>query len=882
MVERAVADGHNHLALTDANALYGVVQFAQACTGAGIVPILGMTVTVAADRAEDAPDEMVLLAQNRIGYRSLCRISTALQASPDREQLTRLGVDWDTIAANSPGLFCLLGGVRSRLVDLLRRGQTQAARRQAERVARAFATRCFLALELHREHDIENAAQIGDLADRLGLPTVVAQPIYCLEAADRTTLQLLAAIERNCRLEELPADLPSRDPNRDLHWLPLEVFSARYARFPSALANTAEIARSCEPALPDGRPIWPVLSLGADETPDEALARSAAAGLERLFADNEHVAQRLHRELATISGHGFAPLFLIVADIVHFSRRHSIPVSTRGSVANSLVAYCMGITTVDPIANDLLFERFLNPARSSLPDIDLDFCSRRRDEVLAYVRDTYGEDRVALVATISTLRPRSALRSAAKVHGLDEESVARLVQLLPDSWHPDPRRRVASNVDEVTRTLADPRERRAVHDAYTIVGQPDHLSVHPGGVVITPGPLTDYAPMQWSPKGFLITQFDHNDVEALGLPKIDLLGIHALTVLADAADLVRRHHVPSFDLSSISLIDQVTGDLLERGETVGVFQCESSGAQRTLRQLRARSVRDLAVANAFFKPGPATGGMAKNFIRRYRGEEDVEYLHPVLEPILRPTRGVLLFQEQILRVAREVAGLSWEEADALRRGMSKFEPATMDAIGMRFMHGCQRMAPSGPGLSSDQARMLWGQVKAFAGYGFNQGHATAYADVSYRSAYLKTHWPAAFLCARLANWGGYYHQAIYIAEARRLGIRVSPPNVNYADSQFTLTYRNVDQGQPVLWMGLRQVRDLRRSAVDAIIRERRYGHYVDLADLMRRVDLQSKEITHLVQCGGLDGLGESRSRAAGRTQAVAPHQRRSVLLQFYQ
>ncbi len=270
-------------------------------------------------------------------------------------------------------------------------------------------------------------------------------------------------------------------------------------------------------------------------------------------------------------------------------------------------------------------------------------------------------------------------------------------------------------------------------------------------------------------------------------------------------------------------------------------------------------MRDLAVANAFFKPGPATGGMAENFVRRYRGEEDVEYLHPVLEPILRSTRGVLLFQEQILRVAREVAGLSWVEADALRRGMSKFEPATMDAIGMRFMHGCQRRAPSGPGLSSDQARLLWGQVKAFAGYGFNQGHATAYADVSYRSAYVKAHWPAAFLCARLANWGGYYHQAIYIAEARRLGIRVAPPHINHAGAQFTLTYREVDSGQPVLWMGLQQVRDLRRSAVDALVLERRQADYLGLADLMRRVDLQPKEITHLIQCGGSDGLGESRA-----------------------
>ncbi len=587
LVERAVADGYRHLALTDANAMYGVVQFAQACTEAGIAPILGMTVTVAADRAEGAPDEIVLLAQSRTGYRSLCRISTALQATPHREQVTRLGVAWDTIAANAAGLFCLLGGLRSGLSDALRKDQPQEARRQIEQAVRAFGTRCSVVVELHGDQDLHMAAQTSDMASRMGIRTVATQPIYCLDAEERPTLSLLAAIERNCRLEELPSALPARDLDRDLHWLSPEAMSTRYGRFLTALEGAAEVARSCEPALPDGRLIWPLLPLRTDETPDEALTQLATAGLERLFADNEQALQRLHHELTAIAGHGFAPLFLIVADIVQFSRRHSIPVSTRGSVANSLVAYCMGITTVDPIANDLLFERFLNPARSSPPDIDLDFCSRRRDEVLTYVRDTYGADRVALVATISTLRPRSALRAAAKAHGLDEETVARLVQLLPDSWHPDPRRRVLSNVDEITRSLVDPRERRAVHDAYTIVGQPDHLSVHPGGVVITPGPLTDYAPMQWSPKGFLITQFDHNDVEAIGLPKIDLLGIRALTVLADAADLVRLFHAPTFDLSSISLADEATGDLLEQGVTIGVFQCESSGAQRTLRQLRA-------------------------------------------------------------------------------------------------------------------------------------------------------------------------------------------------------------------------------------------------------------------------------------------------------
>ena len=352
-------------------------------------------------------------------------------------------------------------------------------------------------------------------------------------------------------------------------------------------------------------------------------------------------------------------------------------------MANSLVAYCAGITTVDPIAHDLLFERFLNPARADLPDIDLDFCSRRRDEVLDYVRRTYGAERVALVATVSTLQPRGAVRETAKAYGLDEAADrAAGGATCPARWHPDPRRRDRRTVERrAGRAGATPASAQVVRGAYSLVGQPHHLSVHPGGVVITPGPLTDVVPVQWAPKGFLITQFDHQDVEAIGLPKLDLLGIRALTVLADAERLVRQHHDPAFRLADIPLDDAATADLLARGETIGVFQCESAGARRTLRQLQARTVRDLAVANAFFKPGPGHRAAWRSaFVRRYRGEEPVPFLHPALEPILGPTKGVLIFQEQILRVAREIAGLSWAQADHLRRGMSQFGREEMAAM----------------------------------------------------------------------------------------------------------------------------------------------------------------------------------------------------------
>ncbi len=872
LAERAAAEGLARLPLTDTNALYGLVAFEQACRANDVLPIAGMTLAVAADEGMPQPDIVVLLARDAAGYRSLCRLSSALQADPQREQLLQRGLAWSALAANRAGLICLCGGRRSHVERALRLGRTERAGALLARYAGLFDENCYLSLELHTPADRQLGREVMALAQRFGVEAAAVQPVYCLEASERATLRVLAAIERNCTVDELARrEWNGSEPGVDLHWLGPEEMAARFEAFPAALEAADRVLERCAPLELQKRPVWPVYALEEGQTAEEVLARRSRECALSRYGPDAAVEQRLTNELGAINGRGFAPFFLIVADIVAYAHRKQIPVSTRGSVANSLVAYCLDITTVDPLANDLLFERFLNPARSGLPDIDLDFCSRRRDDVLEYVRRKYGEKHVALVATVSTLRLRSAVRETGKAYGLSDETLARLVHLLPDSWHPDPRRRVRSEPDEVLRQLQDAREREAVRFAYSLVGQPDHLGVHPGGVVITPGVLTDHVPVQWAAKGFLVTQYDHGDIEEIGLPKLDLLGIRALTVLADAADLVRKYEDTKFDLEKLPPEDDATSALLERGDTVGVFQCESSGAQRTLRQLKARTVRDLAVANAFFKPGPATGGMAVHFVRRYRGEEPVHYLHPALEPILRGTRGVLLFQEQILRLAREVAGLSWEEADHLRRGMSKFRSDEMDAMRDRFVAGCQRPAPDGPGLDRGQAQTLWEQVKAFAGYGFNQGHATAYAEVSYRSAYLKAHWPAAFLCARLADWGGFYHQAVYIAEARRLGIEVHPPHINHGAAHFHLEIEGQDAARrPVLWMGLGQVRDLRNSTIAALLAAREERPFVDLADLLQRVALQNKEAVHLIRCGALDGLGNSR---AGLLAELARYER---------
>lgn len=866
LVNRAVDDGMTHLALTDTSALYGAVAFGRACEAAQILPITGMTIQIA------LPEELslnlqngllVLLATGSEGYRSLCRISSSIQGTPDREASIARGVPFELLKENCSGLLCLSGGRRGWISRMVRQGHEAAAARFVSRLAMLFDERLWLSIELHTSEDQSMANELLRLGKRFGVNCVATQPVYSLLPEERHRFRLLSGIEQNSSLDAVPdGALPDQgDPSVDLHWLSPDEMRSRFALYPTALDAIQDVIQSCEPALPDGQTIWPVPKNLRGESAETTLITMAKAGLQQRFQPlNSTLISRLNYELEIINQHGYAPLFLMVAEVVSYARTQEIPFSTRGSVANSLVAYCCNITTIDPIEHALLFERFLNPERSDPPDIDLDFCSRRRDEILDYMRNTYGADKVALVATISTLRPRSALRETAKVYGLPESAIKRLIQMLPDSWHPDPRRRIHSVPAELLAKIEDDEERKVVAAAYEIVGQPHHLSIHPGGLVVTPEKLTDYVPVQWAPKGFLITQFEHGDVEAIGLPKLDLLGIRALTVLTRCTELICQHYDPNFRLSDIPAQDESTGQMIARGDTVGVFQCESTGAQRTLRQLQARSVADLAVANAFFKPGPATGGMAAAFIRRYRGEEEASYLHPSLVPILQSTYGVLLFQEQILRVAREIAGLSWAEADHIRRGMSKFRTHEMTSIRERFVSGCQRPHPHGPALSPEQANTLWEQVLAFAGYGFNQGHATAYADVSYRSAYLKQHWPAAFLTARLIEQGGFHHPAIYLAEMNQFGVSIRPPHINHSLRYFTLAFEgDAENQQTVLWLGLGQVRSLRKASVQSIIEARGDALFVSLQDLARRVLLQPKELTHLIQCGALDGLAAHRA-----------------------
>jgi DNA-directed DNA polymerase III PolC len=808
------------LALTDINALYGAIEFVQRCRAAQVQPILGVDFTFETDHA------LTLLAQNMTGYANLCRLVTHLQADVDRETTLRRGLSVIDLADHSSGLIALSDGHHAaRLIDLFT------------------PDRLFIALD--GAADAERAV----LADQLGVPVAAAPDIRYLTAADAPRFRVLTAMRTGTLLGELP-NLPD-------HAFPSEDdLRQRYAAYPQALTNTQLIADRCRFDFPLGQYRFPTLDLPDGRTVrDELIAQTYAGAQQRYGPVTDALDARLRKEIDVIDTLGYAPYFLVVADIVRYARVQGVPVSPRGSASSSVVAYCLGIHDVDPIAHNLYFERFLSLERHDPPDIDLDLCSHRRDEVIDYVYRRYGADpanstrgassHVAMVCTYATLQPRSALREVGKVYGLSDARIGELANDLPRFWHPAMRKQAQEAQEQLVEKARDPIEREMIEMSQSLTNFPHHLSIHPGGIVISPGPITDLVPLQYATKGLLITQFDLKGIELLGLVKIDLLGISALTVAADCAALIQQH-TPNFRLDAAPIDDAATMNTLSSAQTIGCFQIESGGMRFTLRELAAQSINDLIVALALYRPGPLKGGLKDAFVRRHLGQEPTEYLHPALEPILRETYGVVLYQEQVLRIAHEVAGFTLGEADLLRRAMSKFRSAhEMERLRAGFIAGAQRVS----GLDTGTAEKLWDLLAAFAGYGFPKAHAAGYAALAYRLAYLKTHYPAEFLAARLAVWGGYYSPRVYMSEARQLGLSVKPPHINHSGESFALD--PIDRR--TLWMGLGQVRELTHATIEAILRQR---PFTSLDDFLIRASPLHVEVVNLIKCGALEGLGD--------------------------
>jgi DNA-directed DNA polymerase III PolC len=871
LVEAAVRSEMPALALTDHGRLSGSVEFALACRSAGIQPIFGLELDVLlpvelAGLTRSPVGSAVLLAEDLSGWASLCRLASLAQSDPSG--ITPL--PFEKLAQNNAGLLCLTGGRGGLLESMAGETNPRALLALLKRLKEVFPGRLYVQLQRQTEQGQANQGRLVEAANQGRLPLVGTHSIDYLTPEQEKLQRTLASIRTNRPLGELQ---PGDAAPPEAHFISRSELQSRFSSVPRALAAAQEIADRCKLDLPLGVPHFPQIDLPPGMSSIQVLRSKAEAGATRLYGPDEAVRQRLDHELEVIEQCGYEVLFLVMEEIVDFAHQSGIPIASRGSASSSLVAHCLGITTPDPVRLNLYFERFLNPARLTPPDIDTDLCSRRRDEVIQFVYRRFGDQRVAMVCTVNRFRSRSALREVAKAHHLTPSQVNELAEALPHRWFGPPDRfssneRPFAGLEERYRSE---QHQEIFEEAAALIGLPRHLSIHPGGVVISPGPMTELVPTQLAAKGIVITQLDLESIEKMGLVKIDLLGIRGLTVMGDvaqalagaemeessSAELVRKpaagRRIPgSLARQGIAILEAISGDdpataqAVENGRTIGCFQIESPGMRTTLKEVRARTVDDLMVALALYRPGPLTGGLKDAFVARFRGQQPADYLHLALQPLLEDTFGVILYQEQVLRIAHDLAGFSLVEADMLRRAMSHFDPGKqMQELKERFMRGALERSE----VPEAAAGRIWELMAAFAGYGFPKAHAASYARVAWQSAWCKTHHPALFMAAVLANWGGYYGQGVYLTEARRLGLKIQPPHVNHAGDEFSVRFMD---GEPVLFMGMNQAKELTRRTQARIQQHR---PFTSLMDFLARADPRPLEATNLARAGALQGFG---------------------------
>ena len=866
LLDRIQALGMDSLAITDHGNLHGAWQFHAEARARKLRPILGFEAYLAfgsrhmRERAPEAPaaySHLVLLAKNRTGYRHLVKLSSLgfLEGYYRRPRIDR-----ELLEQYHEGLIGLAACLSGEIALYLRQGNHAAAKASAQYFARLFGPDGFW-LEVQNHGLAEErtvAAGMFQLAAELGLPVVATNDAHYLKKEDAEAHDVLLAIGTGKDLD---------DPNR-FRFVGQESYvksepemGVLFPDHPEVLAETARVAELCEFDF-EKRYFLPQYPRPAAFASDnDLLVHLARAGALARYGDPlpAAVAERLDYELGVISHTGYAGYFLIVYDIVKAAKDRAIPVGPgRGSAAGSLVAYALGITDIDPLKFDLLFERFLNPERVSMPDIDLDFCFERRGEVIQYVRERYGRDSVGQIITFGTLKARAAFRDVARTLRVEPGEVDRFTKLIPAGPGVSTTLADAPERSPELKQLVrqDERVRKILELGSRIEGLARHASVHAAGVVIAPGPLTDYVPVCLAPQepDAIITQYDMVALEQVGMLKIDVLGLRTLTVIHDAVGMVQARHGITLDIVGLDLADPEVYRLLGSGRTAGVFQFESPLATDCLRNMKCDRFDDLVATNALLRPGPLDTGMHLVFINRKLGREPVRYPHPALEEILKPTYGVITYQEQVMRIANVLAGFSLAEADVLRKAVGKKDKELIQQELGRFV---TRAVERGHQLRVIED--IAAQIETFGRYGFNKSHAVAYSVLSYQTAWLKTHYAPEFMSALLSSEIGNTDKVVqYIAEARELGLEVLPPDVNESGFKFTVV------GDARVRFGLGAIKNVGGSAIESIIAGRTAaGPYRSLVDLCDRVDLRlcnKRVIEALIDAGACDSLGGHRAQ----------------------
>jgi DNA polymerase-3 subunit alpha len=862
---RAAQLGFPAVALTDRNGLYGSMPFSDACFAKGVQPIIGAMLGVArpSEIAGCATiDWIALLAKDEQGYANLCKLVSA--AHLDRPVEEEPHVEFAKLDGLSEGLIALSAGSEGAIARLLADGHQPTAEAYLDRLQMLFPDRLYIEISRRRDQ-IEEAAEEGliELAYARNLPLVATNPAAYLDLGFHAAHDAMLCIANSAYVESV-----DRISSPSEGWLKDGLLMAElFADLPEALANTAVIAQRCAVAAPQRRPILPRLS--QDE--DEQLRNDARIGLEARLkgrgADElERYSERLEYELDIITGMGFAGYFLIVADFIKWAKTNDIPVGPgRGSGAGSVVAWALTITDLDPLALGLLFERFLNPERVSMPDFDIDFCETHRDKVISYVQRKYGRDRVAQIITFGRLKARAVLKDTGRVLQMSYGHVDRLAKMIPN--HPtDPwtLERSLNGISELAAEYkSEPEVRRLFDLAMKLEGLPRHASTHAAGVVIGDRPLDELVPLYRDPRSDMpVTQFDMKYVEAAGLVKFDFLGLKTLSVLKEGQGLLAEQGV-EVDYSALPWDDPEVFELLQRGDTVGVFQVESEGMRRTLSAVKPTVFEDIIALNALYRPGPMDN--IPMFGRRKNGHESIEYPHPLLESILKETYGIFVYQEQVMQAAQILAGYSLGSADLLRRAMGKKIQSEMDAQRATFVDGCAKYN----NIPDAKANELFDLIDKFAGYGFNKSHAAAYALLTYQTAWLKAHHRAEFYAASMSfDLALTDKLAMFVEDMRRCEVECLPPDVNASNAHFIVNSGSVRYA-------LGALKGVGEKAMQSLVDERENGGpFKGLEDFAARVDprlLNRRQLESLAGAGALDSIMGDRAAVFAAAETILAH-----------
>ncbi len=833
ILDRAAELGMGSLAITDHDGLYGAVNFWLAAKERGIKAIIGTELTL------DGGFHLVLLAKNQRGYNSLCRLISYAQlshrkgeASLSMEALEEYGHDLIALSG------CRKGEVASHLIE----GRKKEAYEAAIRYASIFGEGNFY-IELQNHllpDDTVLCGELVELANRLGLPYVATNNVHYASRDGHELQDLLVCVKEKITVEE---SSEVRKPNSEYFLKPYQEMTNLFQAYPEAISNTVEIAKRCEVDLNLREHGFPNFPLPEEETASSYLEKLCQEGVRRKYdPPRDRAWKQLEHELSIIRQMDLETYFLTVWDIMRFAKERGIPAQGRGSAANSLVAYVLDITKVDPLRYNFLFERFLNPEGSSTPDIDIDFSTNHREEVINYVYERYGQDHTGMMCTYYTFKARQAIRDVGKALGFPQGVLDRLAKSV-DRWAEDLSEHITEemNLKGMERSLP---WRKFVSLCNQIIHYPRHLGIHVGGMVITSQPLVELVPLERATMpGRVVTQYDKEWMEEVGLIKIDLLSLRTLSLVHDALEMIEENHGIRIDPEKVPLDDPLVFETLQKGDSIGMFQVESRAQRNTLPRLRPEKFEDLIVEVALIRPGPLQGNMVHPYLRRRRGREKVTYLHPSLKPILKDTMGIIVFQEQVMQVAMAIAGFSAAEADSLRRAMSsKRSRWEMEKLRQRFMEGARLK-----GVEEKVASEIFRQIAGFAEFGFCRSHAAAFAQTAYLTAWLKIYYPAEFCCALLNNQPmGFYQVSVVANDAKRHGVEILPVDINCSGEKCITEEGNVR-------IGLIYVHGLGEKAARLIVEESNNGLYGSLRDFYRRTRLTRRPLENLIMVGAMDG-----------------------------